>query len=295
MFKFLGKIALVIGVGLGVAACGQKVEVPAAHVGKIMTKDGYKPEVIPTSKFRLDPCIAYCDELIVLNAADQAVTEPMRLLMPKDKLNMDFVVQATLSVKNENIDNLFSSISPSIKENKTQFIPISRVYETYAQQIIRAEAREFLSNYTIEEISSNLEAVNAQLSKKLSESINKRTPFSVRYVGISDLKYPNIITEAQENSAKRTEMIRQENAQLELSKVQLERELQEQKMQRAIDVERAEAEAQVNKIVSSSMTDRYVQYKQLGALELMAKSDNKVFVPMKMLDSVASQVQLGRN
>jgi predicted small lipoprotein YifL len=34
-------------------ACGQKVEVPPAHVGKIMTKDGYQESLIPTSKFRL--------------------------------------------------------------------------------------------------------------------------------------------------------------------------------------------------------------------------------------------------
>lgn len=287
-------VALMIGAAVLLSGCGEKVEIPSANVGKVLTKDGYKPDVIPASKFRLDACIAYCDEIVLLNVADQSVTESMKLFMPKDKLNMDFKLQTTLSVKETSYDDLFSRISPE-KENGVRYIPLDKVYRVYAEQIIRAEAREFLSQYTINEIASNLEAVNAQLSQKLTESINKRTPFSVRYVGLSDLQYPPIIVEAQENAAKRTEQIRQEEAQLELSKVQLERELQEQRIRRSIDVERAQAEAQVNKILGESITERYIKYRELQALDNLANSQNKVFVPMKMLDSVASQVQLGRN
>lgn len=294
MKRILAKIALIFAT-LGIlTGCGQKVEVPSAMVGKILTKDGYKPGVISPSKFRLDPCFAYCDEIVILNVSDQARSEPMRLFMPKDKLNMDFVLQATLSVKESSYDDLYARISPDVTENGTRYIAVDKVYATYARQIILAEAREFLSQYTINEIASNLEQINGALSSKLTESINKRTPFQVRYVGISSLKYPDIVVEAQENAAQRNEMIRQEQAQLELSKVQLERNLQEQRMQRAIDVERAEAEAQVNKILSESMTDRYVQYRQLSALEKMAESDNKVFIPSKMLDSVASQILLAK-
>lgn len=290
MKKSIMKFAVTTVALTTLAGCGQKVEIPSATVGKVMTKDGYKPGVIGTSKFRLDPCLAYCDEIVVLNVSDQAVQEPMRLFMPKDKLNMDFTLQATLSVKETSYDDLYARITPEIDPNSVRYIPIEKVYTTYARQIILAEAREFLSQYTINEIASNLEQINGALSKKLTESINKRTPFQVRYVGISSLKYPDIIIEAQENAAKRTEMIRQEEAQLELSKVSLERNLQEQRMQRAIDVEKAEAEAQVNKILADSMTDRYVQYRQLNALETMAGSQNKVFVPTVMLDSVASQI-----
>lgn len=289
MKKSIMKLAVITATLSALVGCGQKVEIPSATVGKVMTKDGYKPGVIGTSKFRLDPCLVYCDEIVVLNVSDQAIQEPMRLFMPKDKLNMDFTLQTTLTVKESSYDDLYARITPE-HESGVRYIPVEKVYNTYAKQIILAEAREFLSQYTINEIASNLEQINGALSKKLTESINKRTPFQVRYVGISSLKYPDIIIEAQENAAKRTEMIRQEEAQLELSKVSLERNLQEQRMQRAIDVEKAEAEAQVNKILADSMTDRYVQYRQLSALETMAGSQNKVFIPTVMLDSVASQI-----
>lgn len=289
--KFM--VAMSLALALLVSGCGQRVEIPSAAVAKIMTKDGYKPGVISTSKIRLDPCIAYCDEIVYLNVSDQAVSEEMMLFMPKDKLNMKFALQVTLSVKEASYDDLFARISPVANAEGDRWIPNNKIYSTYAQQIIRSEAREFLSEYSIDEIASNLEAVNAKLSAKLVNSINQKTPFAVRYVGLSNLQYPDIIVAAQENAAERVENIRQEEAKLELSKVSLERELQEQRLKRAIDVERAEAESQVNKILASSMTPSYFQYRQLDVLEKMAASGNKVFMPVGMLDTVGGQLQLG--
>lgn len=274
------------------AGCGERVEVPAAHVGKVMTKDGYKESVYPTSKFRLEPCVMYCDKLVLLNVSDNAFNETMQLFMPKDRLNMSFTLQMTLAVRDSSYDSIFSRITPTHADG-LDYIPVERVYTTYAQQIIRAEAREFLSQFTISEIASSRESINTELSQRMTETINKRTPFIVRYAGLSDLKYPEIIVQAQENAAQRREMIQQEEAQLEISKVQLERQLQEQRLQRAIDVERAEAEAQVNKILAQSVTPEYLKYRSLNALDKIADSENKVFIPTEMLNTVASQVLLG--
>ena len=290
--NIIKKIAI-IGSLAFLAACGQRVEVPTAHVAKVMTKDGYKEGTIGTSKFRLDFCVMYCDKLVLLNASDQAVAEEMVLFMPQDKLNMGFDLRVTLSVNPDRVDEIFAKIPP-ISADGVDRIDLNKVYTTYAQQIIRAEAREFLSNFTIAEIASSREAINARLSEQLIKSINNRTPFTVRYVGLADISYPDIIVKAQENAAERREMIQQEEAQLEISKVQLEREMQEQRLKRAIAVEKAEAEAQVNRILAESVTPAYIKYRELNVAEQMANSDNKVFVPSRMLDSMAGQVQLGR-
>ncbi|CCE24611.1 MULTISPECIES: SPFH domain-containing protein [Methylotuvimicrobium] len=276
------------------AGCGSKVEVPSAHVGKIMTQYGFKEGIVNTSKFRLEPCWAYCDKLVVMNVSDIAKAEQMQLFMPKDKLNMAFDLRMTLAVKPEQYDELFSKIAPE-QVGDVESIPLDKVYQTYAQQIIRSEAREFLSNYTIAEISSSREAINSELSAKLSKSIGERTPFLVRYVGLADIRYPEIIVKAQENAAERREMIQQEEAQLEISKVQLERKLQEQRMQRAIDVEKAEAEAEVNKILAQSVTNEYIRYRSLNVLDKMSESNNKVFIPMEMLGTIAGGVMLGKH
>lgn len=291
------KIFAAMAVMLTMVGCGQVVEVGPAQVGKIMTQSGYKEGTIPTSKFRLDMCFAYCDKLVVLDASDRSFKETMDLFMPEDKLLMNFDIRATMSLSPGNYEQVFSKVQPAPVNRDIDYlymIPLEKVYMTYARDIIRAEAREFLSKYTIAEIASSREAINAELSARLSDSIAKRTPFTVRYIGIADLTYPPIIVKAQENAAERREMINQEAAQLEISKVQLERKLQEQTMQRKIDVEKAEAEAQVNKIMGMSMTEEYRTYKSFQILEAMASSQNKVFMPVDMLDTVAGQLQLGK-
>ena len=286
--------ALVVSaLALSLAACSSKVEVPAAHVAKIMTKDGYKADTIGTSTFRLDWCWAYCDKLVLLDASDQAVSEKMELFMPEDKLNMTFDLRLTMIINPNKYEELFARIPP-VDQNGVDVISWDKAYVTYAQQIVRAEAREFLSDFTIAEIASSRETINAQLSQRLTKSINEKTPFQVRYVGLADIQYPKIIVEAQENAAERREKVQQEEAQLQISKVQLERQLQEQQLQRKVDVEKAMAEAEVARIQSQSLTPQYMKYRELQILEKLAESDNKVFVPSAMLDSVAGQVQLGR-
>lgn len=290
--KFRNALAVSV-LALSLAACGARVEVPPAHVAKVMTKDGYKPDTIGTSKFRLEWCWAYCDKLVLLDASDQAVSEKMELFMPQDKLNMSFDLRLTMIINPQKYEELFARIPP-VEQNGVDYISWAKAYQTYAQQIVRAEAREFLSQFTIAEIASSRESVNSQLSERLTKSINSKTPFQVRYVGLADIQYPEIIVEAQENAAQRREQIQQEEAQLEISKVTLERQLQEQRLQRSIDVEKAQAEAEVARIQAKSLTPEYIRYRELQILEKMADSDNKIFVPSSMLDSVAGQVQVGR-
>lgn len=249
---------------IGLAACGDRVEVPPAHVGKIMTKDGYQENTIPTSKFRLPWCWTYCDKLVLLNASDQAVSEELTVFMPEDKLNLKTTVKVTLSLDPKKVDPLFSSISPTYdKETDSTYIPLNKVYQTYAQQIILTESREYLSKYSIAEIASNLERVNTELREQLTKSIQARSPFTVRNVGITNVDYPKIITDAQENAAERREKIQQEEAQLAISKVSLERELQETRLRRQIELEKAQIEAQAQRIQREVVDEKVLALRKL--------------------------------
>lgn len=290
MWKMMG----IVGAAFMMVACGEKVEVPPGSVAKIYGSQGYKEGIRPTSKFRLDPCWSYCDKIVYLQASDTPRTERIELFMPKDKLNVVFDVRMTLVVNPQKYEELFNRIPPVASPDGTMVINSDTAYNTYASQIIRSEAREFLSEYTIAEVASNREMINTELSKKLSASINSKTPFQVRYVGLADIKFPEIIVTAQEKAAERREAIQQEEAQLEVAKVRAERQLQEAQLQRKIDVEKAEAEAKVNKILADSVTPEYVKYRNLEILEKLSESENKVFIPMGMLDSVAGQTMVGR-
>ena len=248
---------------IALAGCGQRVEVPPAHIGKIMTNKGYQEGFISTSKFRLDTCWAgtACDKLVLLDASDKSKTETVDVFMPEDKLMMRVVVQSTLTVNPKKSEALFNTLPQSKIENEDQLSIIAweTIYNTYAKQIILAEAGEFVSKFTIPHIASNREAVNAQLRTHLTKQIEARTPFQARYVGLVDVQYPQMIVDAQLNAAKRREQIQQEEAELEVSKVQLERELQEARLKRQIEVERAETESATQRAQAVTLTPMYLE------------------------------------
>ena len=268
------KYIATIVIALLLSACGARVEVPPAHVGKIMTKDGYQENVVPPSKFRLSPCLVYCDRLILLDTSDKTVTEQMEIFIPEDKLNLAIGIQATLSLNPSKTESLFGTLQPTEGDSTTSSISWASIYNTYAKQIILTETREYISKYSIAEIASTLDKVNGDLRVILQDRITERTPFTVRFAGITHIKYPDIITQAQENAAERRERIQQEEAQLNISKVTLERELQETRLKRQIELEKAEIEAQAQRIQREVVDEKVLALRRLENERLMLERWN---------------------
>lgn len=262
-FKYVAGSVMALAIGVGLTGCGSGVEVPPAHVGKIMTKDGYQDNLIPTSKFRLHTCLVYCERLVLLDISDKSYLEPLSIFIPEDKLNLGVEVRTTLSVNPRKTTELFGALSPTGVNSTTSLIDSATIYKTYASQIIQAEVRQYLSKYSIAEIASSNEKMNNDIRQTLTKVIEERTPFSVRYVGITNIKYPKIITDAQEAAAERRERIQQEEAQLQISKVKLERELQEARLTRAIEKEKAETEAIAQTLLAESVDGRVLELRKL--------------------------------
>lgn len=259
-FVMLASVLLAMTLLVG---CGKKVEVPPAHTAKVMTKDGYQEGTIAPSKFRLPVCWAWCDKLVLLNTSDQAVEEKLQIFIPEDKLNLDMGIRVTLSIDPKKTDGLFKTLSPTAEEDRIAVIAWDQIYKTYAQQIVLKETREYVSKFSIAETASSLDKMNAELSKILTERIQALTPFTVRFVGITNIKYPAIITEAQEKAAERREQIQQEEAQVQIAVVKLGRELKEAQLQRQIEVEKAETEANRQRVVAQSIDPRVLELRRL--------------------------------
>lgn len=285
-------MAMTVGIGaLALTGCGDRVEVPPAHIGKIMTQNGYKEGIIPTSKFRLDPCLAYCDRLVTLDISDVSYQEPMQIFIPKDKLNLNVTIKATLSLNPNRTEELFSRVSPTEESGYLSKIDSRSVYQRYASQVIQAETRAFLSQYSINEIASSNEKINADIAKRLSEVLSKRTPFEVRYIGLTDIKYPDIIVKAQEGAAERREAIQQEEAQLRISEVKLERQLKEARLTRAIEKEKAETEAMAQRTLADSVDPRVLKLRELEIAKIQAERwDGKL--PTMMLGGQGNVPQM---
>lgn len=262
MRKFMG-LVLAGALAVALTGCGDRVEVPPASVGKIMTKDGYQEGLIPPSKFRLPFCTVYCDRLVLLETSDKAYLENMSIFIPKDKLNLTVAVRTTLSLNPDRTEVLFNKITPEERSSSVSAISTQSAYQTYAQQIVQAEVREYLSQYSIAEIASSNEKINSDIQVRLSKTLQERTPFTVRYAGITNIGYPKIITDAQEASAERREAIQKEEAQLRISEVKMERELKEAQLRRAIEKEKAETEAIAQRTLAESVDSRVLQLRQL--------------------------------
>jgi regulator of protease activity HflC (stomatin/prohibitin superfamily) len=288
-------VMLFLSLSLLMVGCGVKVEVPPAHVAKVMTKDGYQANLIPTSKFRLPSCWTYCDRLVLLDVSDKAFTENLVIFIPKDKLNLSVSVRTTLSVNPKKTEELFNSISPVLgKDNAdVSLIELQKVYLTYAQQIVLTITREYLSQYSIAEIASSTEMVNNELRVRLTKALSERSPFSVRYVGITDINYPKIISDAQENAAKRREQIQQEEAQLEISKVQMDRELIEARLTRQIEKEKAETEAEAQRIQAQTVDSRVLELRRLENEKAWIEQWNGV-LPTHVLGDGKTMYNLGK-
>lgn len=271
-----GLIALVAVVVIGMAVIpyflGQKVEVLPTEIARTMTKNGYKEDILFASKFRLDKCWFYCDRLVKVDVSDKTKREQLEIFMPKDKLILKVSVQMNMSVNPAKTDGLFKNLKTTEINDYTSIIEWDEIYKTYAQQRVVSEVRQYLSTLSIAEVASSLEGVNRELMHRVSKSVGDNSPFVITNLGIVDAVYPPIIVKAQENAAERREQIDQERAQLEVRTVSLERQLREAELQRKIEREQAEAEAEVQRTLANAVDPRVLELKRL---EIEAKRVEK--------------------
>lgn len=276
------KILILIVISM-LAACGSKVEVPPAHVGKILTKNGYAPETITPSKFRLEPCWAYCDRLITLEVSDSALSEKLSVFMPEDKLNLTVDVRGTYSIPNDErtINALFDRISMTGEE---RIIPAQYVYKVYGKQAVRGIVRSEITKYTIQDVLENREAIgtniHAAITKKLKET---NTPLVISRFELANVQPPKVIVEAQQAAKEREIDIQKAEADAQVELVKAERELEVAKKNRLVEREKAEAIAEQNRIAAKSITPEVLAYKKLEtAVEIytaVAKNGNTIIIP----------------
>lgn len=290
--KYLPKLLVVVAL-FGLTACGEKVEVPPAFKGKVLTSAGWKPEIYEPSKFRLEACWAYCDKLVLIEASDQGMQESFRLFMPKDQLNVAFDIRFTLSLRSDDasINSIVARVPADVDDYGRSVVPATKVYATYGQPILREKIRSVVAEYTIDELTANREKINSRIYEEITGSL-KDTPLTVRRIAFADIQYPEVIVNAKEAAAQRKAEIEQARADRQVQEVKLQTELQKVKAEAAIREAKAEAAKRENEIFAASVSERYLQYKRLEVLELMAKNERAVFVPVEAIGTLGLEQRI---
>lgn len=289
LIKLIATASIMIAASVYVASCGMIATVSPATVGKILTKNGYLPETIKPSKFRLAWCWMYCDKLITADASDRGLKEKFNLFMPKDQLNMRFDVRMIVAIREDtkSIDAIFNRIPP----NENDHISNERVYDTYVKPVIRDTIRSTIAAYSINEIASSRERINHEISQAVAKALHG-VPMQIKRVGLAEIQFPDVITKQKEIAAQRRIEIDEAEAKKQIRLVTLQADLAAAKANRAIRLVKAQAAKDENAIYAASMSDKYLAYKQLEVLELMAQNPNTVFLPFKALDQVGLSQRL---
>lgn len=267
-------------------ACGTKVEVPPAHVGKILTKNGFAPETVPPSKFRLPPCFAYCDRLVILQTADVPFKESMKVFMPEDKLNLTVEIRGTFSIPTDDatVNALFDKVVAQETSGSISVIGAATIYQTYGQPPLRGVVRSEVAEHTIADILAQREAISGNVHVAITEKMKAtKTPILISRFELADIQPPDVIITAQEDAKRREIDIQKAEADAQVQMVTAQRDLEVAKMQRAVDREKAEAIAEQNLIAAKSVTPELLAYRRLEVAESiyskLAKSNNVIVIP----------------
>ena len=304
MHQFL-KISAVTAAAFALTGCiGESVQVPPAHVGKILSKDGFQTGIIKPSQFRLPICFFYCDRLIVVESSDFGHVEQFRkdhaLYMPKSELAMPFDVRGTFAVKNDErtLQAVFDRVPADYRGRKLRglvhgHISKRRIYAIYGKPIVRDVVRRVISKYSIEEVASSRASINAELNVAMAKAL-KATPLMTLRFGLADVRFPKVILDQKETAARRRIAIQQEEAEKQIRLVKLQADLEAARAERQIRRERAQAVLEENEIYAKSVNDKYLAYRRLEVLEKLAGSKNTKWVPFQALGSVGQSVALFR-
>lgn len=288
-------VALLLLVSMVLVACGKKVEVPNAHVGKILTSEGFREDVIPPSKFRMDVCFSLCDKLIVAEASDHAVVEKIRLWMPKDELNLIIDVRGIYAISDSaaNVSIIFAKIpaQPVGGDARLAIISMDRVYATYAKQVIRNLVREEIAEFTIVQVMENRAAINKQLLGRINEAL-AGSPLQAIQFGLADVQPPTIIVKAKEIARKREVEIQQEEANKQIRLKKLEADLEAAQKDRTVRLVRAQTTAEENAIIAGSIGENWLKWRRLEVMEEMAGNERAVFFPVDMVGSIGLQTRM---
>lgn len=261
--------------------CGEKVEIPPAHVGKLSTQNGLQEGIIPPSMIRLSNMCITCDNVILAEASDFPTRESLVIYMPKDQLNLEVHLRGivTISAKKSNINQIFARVTAKeTSNNRVKIISLTNVYTIYAQPVIREIVRSYLTNYTIAEVMENRSKVSQELMKQIRKKL-ELTPITVKQLGLADVQPPKVIVKAREAAKEREIAIQRAEADKQVKLKEAEAALEVAKKQQQVDLKEAETQVLVNKKLAEGVNQAFVTQRWLKVMDQLSKNtDGKVII-----------------
>lgn len=240
---------------------GCNEQVPQGHVGKILTKNGFSPEVFVPSKVWVDngPLTLNPDKLILVETTTKKYNESITVLL-KDKLSLNAEIVFRCRVNSDD-PKVLNSIFNDMKMDDS-VVTTDEVYNVYAKMVVLNTAREVISKYNVDEVNQNYARITIELYQAVKGKL-QGLPIDISDVTVGNIKYPEVVTSAIEKAQERRMFIEQEEANVQIALTKAKGQEEVAKATYNIKMLEAKQVRDYNQMIASGLTKELIELKQL--------------------------------
>lgn len=286
-------VLLVIAATLFLTGCSQQI--PPAHLGKELTRNGYSPDVLPPGRvYGYGPINALWTkkQLILLETGTRMVEEPLTMrLADRVELSFDVRIRTRIAGDDRTINGMFNDLTPVDGR-----VTLPMVYKAYGEMVVRNRAREVLGRYTVEDVQANYSRITQELYEALKEGF-ATIPLEVEDVALGNIAWPVEVTEAINATAR----ARAEIAKIEADKLKeiADAEARESIAEANYAAQMVEARTirDYNRTIAEGVSEEFLRFKALQLQEEIARAgqgnnNNTVFMPYDALGTIGAQQRM---
>lgn len=268
---------------------GCNEQVPVGHVGKILGKSGFQPEVYPPSKVWLANNVWNLnhEKLVLVETTTQKYVEPITVLLAdKLELSADVIFRCRINSDEEKVLN---AIFNDIKVGDDLLITTDDVYSIYAKMLILNTAREVISKYNVDEVNTNY----ARMTQELYQAIYPKLeglPIEISDITIGNIQYPKIVTDAIGKAKERRMQIEEMEAEVQKKLTEAKGREELAKTEYNIKMMEAKRIRDYNKMISEGVNQNLLELRKLEVQEKMVEAiqenKNVIYMPMDMMNGL---------
>ncbi len=266
MFVILPIIAMTLP-GCSCADVGQ------GELGRIRTGSGWADKLYKPGKWFVGPL----SRMYRLDTTEDTYEEKMQILTA-DNINLTCTVEMRAGLNTTNKKGLLD-IFNKVKADRSGFINREDIYRVYGKMILRSKPRELLGALKIDDIRKERGELGIKLDKAVRSEL-ANTPLSVTSVKITNIDWPELITQAMEEKKKREIEIEAEKAKIQKAMVAAEGRRQVAEEEAKIKLIEAKMVADYNKTIADSLkkNPEFLSWHRIKMLSEAAQGPNNAFI-----------------
>jgi regulator of protease activity HflC (stomatin/prohibitin superfamily) len=190
-------------------------------------------------------------------------------VLSKDGMQISYGVHITFRINPDRVKDFvehYTTMQPGDSADKI----VQTSYKNFLRERLRTYARDAVQKFAWEQLTSNIDAIGQEVSEKVN-LLTASTPFDVQSVVVGNIQFPPSVAMAvAENQAQ---------SQVTLKK---QKEVDQAKLEAQKKVEEARGIEEANRLISGSLTDKYLQYQAIMSQNAQVNSPNHtvIYIPV---------------